>query len=894
MPSVSYDGHSLLIDSQRIWLVCGEMDYARIPHALWRSRIRAARQAGLNAIATRVFWNFHERQPGMFQFSDDADLRRFVQIIDEEGLFCILRPGPFVGGHWDMGGLPAWLIEQPDIALRQANSSYMAACARYLDAVMQQVSDLQVTNGGPLLLIQCEDEWLCHNDQQGEAYLFELTRYLRESGCAVPVISCNNLWQPVDGVLETWAGWDEVLQHTRQLRLAQPEAPRIIGRLPVGEPAQWNRAQPRRDPDQVLRTLGRISGAGGQFCLSPFHGGTNFGFYAGRNIGDDDCFVTTGFDCDAPLGEAGRRGPNYLAVKRIATFLSAFDFVMTNLRPSEHHAVPAGGLSVVQQTGSQGSVVFVSRQPDDDQQAVDLLMPDGTTLTVHLGNDPLAWLLMNVNLRGRGRLDLTNLRPWAFVDDQMLVLFGPAGSEGLVSIDGAAEHVQVPTGQTPRVIDLPNLRLVVLNDQQVDAAYVLDDQALYVGVGGFDEDDQPLGHPDFGSYRVVESTGKVTRRPGGKPAGAPSAPKLNQWQHYLPRDYVDGSATRYASLDRPRSLEACGADFGYGWYRVRLKRKQAGRVNLMLGQAGDRLHVYRQGKLEQVIGVGPGARPQPATIQLAQGEQDLVFLADNLGRFFTGQAIDQRKGLTGHLLNVRRKRLNKPDRQVAPMPDPFELTGYVYLGRRGDHSRRPRYSFKVNHRRKSPLVLLLSGSRPASMILLNDQPISLDNTPGLTRHILLDPEQLRRGGNTITLALLTDEPEGFDPADHMDLYETSQVISEDAEWSYARWQIPDLSLFSAMPRRSASLPTWYRCQFSIKHTQVPLWLDTRGLSKGQIYLNGRNVGRYFTATPTGKVVGPQTRFYLPEPWLQTESANELIIFDEHGKQPTQCKLGYRE
>ena len=104
MPEVSYDSRSFSIDGRRIWLISGSMHYARMPRGLWRRRIRAAKQAGLNCIETCVYWNAHEREPGVFDFTGDLDLRAFIQTVADEGLYCILRPGPYVGSAWDFDG----------------------------------------------------------------------------------------------------------------------------------------------------------------------------------------------------------------------------------------------------------------------------------------------------------------------------------------------------------------------------------------------------------------------------------------------------------------------------------------------------------------------------------------------------------------------------------------------------------------------------------------------------------------------------------------------------------------------------------------------------------------------------------------------------------------------
>ncbi|MEX0745431.1 MAG: beta-galactosidase, partial [Phycisphaeraceae bacterium] len=145
MSTITFDGQSFIVDSRRVWLVSGAIHYPRVPHELWRDRIRAARQAGLNCIDTPVFWNLHEPRPGRFDFAGRQDLRRFVQTVGEEGMYCLLRPGPYIGAACDFGGHPAWLAAGDGVKLREAAPAYLEACARYLGAVMREVRELQLT-----------------------------------------------------------------------------------------------------------------------------------------------------------------------------------------------------------------------------------------------------------------------------------------------------------------------------------------------------------------------------------------------------------------------------------------------------------------------------------------------------------------------------------------------------------------------------------------------------------------------------------------------------------------------------------------------------------------------------------------------------------------------------
>src|SRR5678816_885241 len=214
MPSVTYDGRSFMVDGKRIWLVSGSIHYARIAHEQWQDRVHAAKLAGLNTIETPVFWNRHETRPGHFDFKGDNDLRRFVQLIGQAGMYCILRPGPFVGQLWDAGGLPPWLTSVKGIKLRAANGPLLEACSRYLTAVSGQIRDLQVTSPGkpgPIVLVQSESGWTCGDDAAAQSYLGELNRYLRESGINVPIINANNLWAGAEGEVDCWTGGGDML-----------------------------------------------------------------------------------------------------------------------------------------------------------------------------------------------------------------------------------------------------------------------------------------------------------------------------------------------------------------------------------------------------------------------------------------------------------------------------------------------------------------------------------------------------------------------------------------------------------------------------------------------------------------------------------------------------------
>lgn len=256
MPAVTFDGRSLLIDGRRVWIVGGSIHYTRVPRELWAHRIHAAKLAGLNTIETPVFWNRHEARPGHFDFTGDNDLRHFIELIKEADMHCVLRPGPFIGSSWDLGGIPAWLQLSAGVKLRTANGPFLEAVSRFIAAVADQIKDLQATSsgGGPILLIQNEHHWTCGHGELARGYLGEINRYFREAGLSVPVINSNNLWQTIEGEIETWSGTDDMLSTMRQLGHVAPKHPRIVSDLRIGQPDLWNRPSPEPlEPGAVTR-----------------------------------------------------------------------------------------------------------------------------------------------------------------------------------------------------------------------------------------------------------------------------------------------------------------------------------------------------------------------------------------------------------------------------------------------------------------------------------------------------------------------------------------------------------------------------------------------------------------------------------------------------------------
>ncbi len=504
MPSVSYNEQCFLIDGRPFWVLGASMQYCRMPPEVWADRIAAAKQAGFNCIETACPWMIHEPRRGRYEFSGRAGVRRFIELCAEAQMKVILRLGPAVGAGFDGSGLPGWLLVQSEVRLREADADFLGQYSQLLRKLVSELEGLDATNDGPILLVQSEHAWTCANPEQIDKYHRELVRYIRESGFNLPVLNANDLWQEQSETIDTWRGWDELLVHLRQLRAIQPDAPRLVSTLAVCEEVPWgDRIIETRTADQLLERMCEVLAAGSQFILSPFQSGTNFDFLGGRLPGRPDGFVTTTAGIGAPLNEAGIRSKKYLATKRLVMFANHFGHVFSELNPDFHPIVldPAqledasatshggGPVAIVPQRGSNGRAVFVFGGGRVKQTTI--LLDNGLRLNVHLGDQPVAWFVFDVDLRGMARLDYVNLCPWAIVDRSILVLFGPEKTPALVSLNESPLEAMVPGGAKPLVIEHKGITIVIYNHQQIDLTYH-DDKHVYVGIEGLDADNKPI------------------------------------------------------------------------------------------------------------------------------------------------------------------------------------------------------------------------------------------------------------------------------------------------------------------------------------------------------------------------------------------------------------------
>ena len=309
-----------LLDGRPFRIISGELHPARIPVEYWRHRVRMVKAMGCNTIALYVFWNYHEQAEGAFDFTTgNRDIASFIRIAQEEGLWVLLRPGPYVCAEWDFGGLPAYLLRDPEIKVRCLNPHYMQAVERYISTLARIVRPLLVANGGPILMVQIENEYGSYgNDRE---YLARLKEIWQQNGVAGPFYTADG---PTAHMLEAGSvqgaavgldsGSDE--SHWDLARSIQPRVPVFSAETYPGWLTHWGERWAQPSTSDLLTEVRFLLSHGKSFNFYVAHGGTNFGFTAGANSGGKGYEPdVTSYDYDAPVDEQGRPTAKYLALR---------------------------------------------------------------------------------------------------------------------------------------------------------------------------------------------------------------------------------------------------------------------------------------------------------------------------------------------------------------------------------------------------------------------------------------------------------------------------------------------------------------------------------------------------------------------------------------------------
>jgi beta-galactosidase len=307
-----------LLDGAPFVIRCGEIHFPRVPREYWRHRLRMCRALGLNAVCVYLFWNFHEWEEGKYDWSGPADAAEFCRMAQEEGLWVLLRPGPYSCAEWEMGGLPWWLTKREGIGLRSIDPRFLEPATAFLREVGRVLGSQQITRGGPLLMVQVENEYGSFG--RDAHYMGALRQALIEGGFDVPLFACNPTGDLANGhrsdlfqVVNFGAG--AAREAFRALRRHQPTGPLMNGEYYPAWFDMWGRKHRTGPIESIVSDLEYMLENRHSFSIYMAHGGTSFGLWAGadRPFSPD----TTSYDYDAPISEAGWQTPKFEAIRSV-------------------------------------------------------------------------------------------------------------------------------------------------------------------------------------------------------------------------------------------------------------------------------------------------------------------------------------------------------------------------------------------------------------------------------------------------------------------------------------------------------------------------------------------------------------------------------------------------
>lgn len=904
--TISISRTGLNIDGQPFYLLAGCIHYFRYPQAEWRALLQNARAAGLNAIDTVIPWNRHEPAPGEFDFSAEADLAAYLDLCADLGLYAIVRPGPYICAEWENGGLPAWLTAAEGIALRTDDPRYLEATLRWFDRLMPILAARQITRGGPIILCQIENEHWASGCYGSDRHQATLAQAAIERGIETPQYTCM-------GATRDWPefrnGWSSIAEKLQQTRALWPENPLIVSELWSGWFDNWGASRHNDKTaarlDMTLHQLTAVGASGLSHWM--WAGGTNFGYWGGRTVGGDGIHMTTSYDYDAPVGEYGELRAKCFAARRHHLFLGTLGAELSAVLAD----AVSGGPQVIAPAAVKGrseggdapyrnvragaaappawrnfTATFLQNTSLEGQTYQLFLTRPARHLTVAVEAASIKPIFSNMPLRDTGiTLDFHTgriLGCWPEAQGDLLVCYGSAGETGELQLSTAHRAWSVGADLAPNIRATPR-------DTSLHIRYWITERPTRVQTraGGraltllllTQEQAERWEGPD-GALRLAPDPASVEQR----------LPLRSERRAVLERT----TEADWRPIAAPLPLERLECYRGYGWYRAVFTLDAPVSATLAAPRLSDRVRVLLDGYDCGVLGIQPEGPRLALPVTLEAGRHDLRLLADNLGRFNYGSNLGELKGLLDTLYwDGRQHDISggwcalwqeavfageaiaqaRPD-AVRPDAADVHLGAFAFQG----HSVWLLREWTAREGRR--YLLHLTGDRNPGALFINGTCIERFSRHRSGGFIQQEISRLvRPGPNVIALHI-----QGYaGSAWRATLLEYDPTRALAAEWSFR----PGLTLPAGQAERAAPVEpgmAFYRATFamaSLPPQATRLRLLMGGLRKGQIWLNGRNVGRYWQ-------IGPQETYKLPLAWLQ--AANELLIFDEEGGDPAGLEL----
>lgn len=312
---------SFLLNGQPFVVKAAEIHYPRIPRPYWEHRIKMCKALGMNTICIYIFWNIHEQKEGQFDWTGNNDVAEFCRLAQKNGMYVIVRPGPYVCAEWEMGGLPWWLLKKKDVKLRTQDPFFMKHVKAFETEVGKQLAPLTIQNGGPIIMVQVENEYGSYDTNK--PYVSEIRDCLRSVGFdKVELFQCDwssnfeqNALPDLNWTMNFGTGAN-VLDQFKRVKQLRPDTPLMCSEYWSGWFDGWGTAHQTRPADAMVNGIKTMLENNISFSLYMTHGGTSFGHWAGANNTGfaPDC---TSYDYDAPINEQGAATDKYYQLREL-------------------------------------------------------------------------------------------------------------------------------------------------------------------------------------------------------------------------------------------------------------------------------------------------------------------------------------------------------------------------------------------------------------------------------------------------------------------------------------------------------------------------------------------------------------------------------------------------
>lgn len=930
---IDFMPRGFLIHGQPIFITSAEIQYPRIPRALWQDRLLRAKRAGYNTIQTYAYWNYHEPREGQWNFTGDHDLRAFLKLVQDMGMYAIVRIGPYINNEWDSGGLPVWLRFKPGVVLRKPNAPFQAAVDQWYNKIVPLVASEQITRGGPVIMIQLENEYYKNTGTSiSNTYLAHLRDKALSLGMEVPYFfsGTNHGSDPI-GFLpintdkrqtpwfstELWTGWLNA-----------------YGEDPVST-------------DLVTYVVWKVLALGGAgFTHYPFVGGTNF-----EHWGADD--QASSYDFGAPVGQQGDLRPSYYALKRAAYFADSFSDILTNSQNSIPTNVTAeGNVRITERTSpKKGTLIFLTNPRKRPFIRTQLHMPDGMVLPqagmISLAPGETVPFVFNQPLTG-GLLLRAGTRPLAVVRSghtTTIITYGNPGEPAELNFEQVSKtgknawrvaafisgsDIQENTSQH----GTETVRVLFMSTAAANRTWIVDVNNKPVVICGPDyigpitgggsnplqiETEYRKDSPIPATVRMYgdgDAVNLVAATPSQHDTYTP--PALTPWQRapaFL-EAVPDHDDSRWLHSINPKAMGADGDPGAYAWYRTHVSMPAAGNYALNFSDVGDWLAVFANGQFmgrtNNIMSRFRVPLPRGVLVSLQKGRNDIAILVEHAGRsklyqqYVRFRDIDV-KGIQGPVslaqypntsqeITKWRWRMN----DIAAVPASIAATAdtrtsewqdvetgeEMFKGRIGSAWFKTTLPLSHASGRKTLLFTTIADS---ATVYLNGKQLMTSKD---SRHpFSVDLTSAWQADAPNELAVLVGNTHGGGGIFGSVTFTISYPAISRAITGWAMrggMSLPPTAAWSAMNSTDRTgEPAFYQTHFDLpaefwNGQRVALRVMTKGLSHGFIWLNNHNLGRYPEKADVSGI-------YLPECWLK-KGKNTLIVLDNEGADPSAVQI----